>query len=84
MDELVAVKEAVSPHEILLVVDAMTGQDAVSPLVPVAQLDWTRGVARHQLHSCRAVVPLGIGVRSDFPGGSQSNNSDLCKSHTAH
>lgn len=30
MDELVAVKGAVHPHEILLVVDAMTGQDAVT------------------------------------------------------
>lgn len=29
MRELVAVKEAVKPHEILLVADAMTGQDAV-------------------------------------------------------
>ena len=30
MDELKAIKEAVKPDEILLVVDAMTGQDAVS------------------------------------------------------
>ena len=30
MDELKAVKAAVKPHEILLVVDAMTGQDAVT------------------------------------------------------
>ncbi|HEX5544987.1 MAG TPA: signal recognition particle protein [Nitrospira sp.] len=30
MDELVAVKTAVSPHEMLLVADAMTGQDAVT------------------------------------------------------
>ncbi len=30
MDELVRVKQAVKPHEILLVVDAMTGQDAVT------------------------------------------------------
>lgn len=30
MDELVAIKGAVKPHEILLVVDAMTGQDAVT------------------------------------------------------
>ncbi|MEK7806564.1 MAG: signal recognition particle protein, partial [Chloroflexota bacterium] len=30
MEELVAVKAAVSPHEVLLVVDAMTGQDAVN------------------------------------------------------
>ena len=28
MDELKAIKEAVKPDEILLVVDAMTGQDA--------------------------------------------------------
>ncbi|NLC06562.1 MAG: signal recognition particle protein [Syntrophomonadaceae bacterium] len=30
MDELKAVKSAVNPHEILLVVDSMTGQDAVN------------------------------------------------------
>ncbi|MDO5717523.1 MAG: signal recognition particle protein [Tissierellia bacterium] len=30
MDELVSIKEAVNPNEILLVVDAMTGQDAVN------------------------------------------------------
>ena len=30
MDELVAVKTVVSPHEVLLVADAMTGQDAVT------------------------------------------------------
>ena len=30
MDELKNIKEAVNPHEILLVVDAMTGQDAVN------------------------------------------------------
>ena len=30
MDELVHIKEEVHPHEILLVVDAMTGQDAVT------------------------------------------------------
>jgi len=30
MDELVRLKKAIKPHEILLVVDAMTGQDAVT------------------------------------------------------
>lgn len=30
MEELIGIKNAVSPHEILLVVDAMTGQDAVN------------------------------------------------------
>ena len=30
MNELVSIKEAVGPHEILLVIDAMTGQDAVN------------------------------------------------------
>jgi signal recognition particle subunit SRP54 len=30
MDELVAIKTAVAPHEVLLVADAMTGQDAVT------------------------------------------------------
>ncbi len=30
MDELVAIRKAIKPHDILLVVDAMTGQDAVN------------------------------------------------------
>ncbi|MBE6021480.1 MAG: signal recognition particle protein [Clostridiales bacterium] len=30
MDEIVRIKDAVNPHEILLVVDSMTGQDAVN------------------------------------------------------
>ena len=30
MTELAAIKEAVSPNEVLLVVDAMTGQEAAS------------------------------------------------------
>ncbi len=30
MDEIAAIKEAVTPHEILFVVDSMTGQDAVN------------------------------------------------------
>lgn len=30
MDEISAIKEAITPHEILFVVDAMTGQDAVN------------------------------------------------------
>lgn len=30
MDELVRIKQAIKPHEILLVVDALTGQDAVN------------------------------------------------------
>jgi signal recognition particle subunit SRP54 len=33
MDELVRVKKAVKPHEILLVLDAMTGQDAVNAAI---------------------------------------------------
>jgi signal recognition particle subunit SRP54 len=33
MDELVRLKKAVKPHEILLVLDAMTGQDAVNAAV---------------------------------------------------
>lgn len=30
MDELIRIKKAIKPHEVLLVVDAMTGQDAVN------------------------------------------------------
>jgi signal recognition particle subunit SRP54 len=33
MDELIRIKKAVRPHEILLVLDAMTGQDAVNAAV---------------------------------------------------
>lgn len=41
MDELVRIKEAVHPHEILLVVDAMTGQDAVTA---ASAFDGTLGI----------------------------------------
>ena len=34
MKELVLIKEALNPKEILLVADAMTGQDAVNPSIP--------------------------------------------------
>jgi signal recognition particle subunit SRP54 len=33
MDELIRIKKAVKPHEILLVLDAMTGQDAVNAAI---------------------------------------------------
>ena len=33
MDELKRIKAAIQPHEIMLVVDAMTGQDAVNAAV---------------------------------------------------
>ena len=40
MDELVRVKQRVKPHEILLVVDAMTGQDAVNVAESFAEVDF--------------------------------------------
>ena len=41
MDELKAIKAAVKPNEILLVVDAMTGQDAVNAATDLRRIRWT-------------------------------------------
>ena len=41
MDELKAIKAAVKPDEILLVVDAMTGQDAVNAATDLRRVRWT-------------------------------------------
>jgi signal recognition particle subunit SRP54 len=49
MDELVAVRDAVQPHDVLLVVDAMTGQDAVNVAESFAQAVAFDGVVMSKL-----------------------------------
>jgi len=49
MDELIEVKEATSPQEILLVVDAMTGQDAVNVAEKFNELIGISGVVLTKL-----------------------------------
>ncbi len=49
MDELVAVKKAVKPHDVVLVVDAMTGQDAVNVAESFAQATDFDGVILSKL-----------------------------------
>ena len=49
MDELVAIRDAVKPHEVLLVVDAMTGQDAVNVAEQFAEAVQFDGVVMTKL-----------------------------------
>jgi signal recognition particle subunit SRP54 len=49
MDELVRMREAVKPHDILLVVDAMTGQDAVNVAERFAEAVQFDGVVMSKL-----------------------------------
>jgi signal recognition particle subunit SRP54 len=49
MDELVRIRDAVKPHDILLVVDAMTGQDAVNVAESFAQAVQFDGVIMSKL-----------------------------------
>jgi signal recognition particle subunit SRP54 len=49
MDELVRIREAVKPHSVLLVVDAMTGQDAVNVAEQFAQAVKFDGVVMSKL-----------------------------------
>ncbi|MDR3295971.1 MAG: signal recognition particle protein [Clostridiales Family XIII bacterium] len=79
MDELVRMKKAVKPHEILLVVDAMTGQDAVNAAegfngalgidgIIMTKLDGdTRGGAALSVKSVtrRPVKFIGVGEKFD-------------------
>jgi signal recognition particle subunit SRP54 len=79
MDELIRLKKAVRPHEILLVVDAMTGQDAVTAAaafhealgidgIIMTKLDGdTRGGAALSVKSVtgRPIKFVGIGEKSD-------------------
>ncbi|MDK2821048.1 MAG: signal recognition particle subunit [Clostridia bacterium] len=79
MDELVAIKEEVNPQEILLVVDAMTGQDAVQVAttfneqlgvtgVILTKLDGdTRGGAALSIRAVtgRPIKFIGMGEKTD-------------------
>jgi signal recognition particle subunit SRP54 len=49
MDELVRIRDAVKPHDILLVVDAMTGQDAVNVAESFAEAVQFDGVVMSKL-----------------------------------
>ena len=49
MDELVHIRDAVKPHSILLVVDAMTGQDAVNVAEQFAEAVQFDGVVMTKL-----------------------------------
>ena len=49
MDELVKIRDAVKPHDVLLVVDAMTGQDAVNVAEAFAQAVQFDGVLMSKL-----------------------------------
>ena len=49
MDELVRIRDAVKPHDVLLVVDAMTGQDAVNVAEQFAQAVKFDGVVMSKL-----------------------------------
>lgn len=79
MDELVRIRKAVRPHEILLVVDAMTGQDAVQAAesfneklgidgIILTKLDGdTRGGAALSVKSVtgKPIKFIGVGEKSD-------------------
>lgn len=79
MDELVRVKENTKPHEILLVVDAMTGQDAVNAAegfnnklgidgIIMTKLDGdTRGGAALSVKSVtgKPIKFIGVGEKAD-------------------
>ncbi|MCL2074268.1 MAG: signal recognition particle protein [Marinilabiliaceae bacterium] len=79
MNEIAAVKEAVNPHEILFVVDAMTGQDAVNTAkefndrldfdgVVLTKLDGdTRGGAALSIRSVvnKPIKFIGTGEKTD-------------------
>ncbi|HPF18463.1 MAG TPA: signal recognition particle protein [Bacillota bacterium] len=79
MDELVRIRKAVKPHEILLVVDAMTGQDAVTAAqafherlgidgIIMTKLDGdTRGGAALSVKSVtgKPIKFVGVGEKND-------------------
>ena len=68
MDELAQVKQAVNPHEILLVVDAMTGQDAVNVADTFhKQLDLTGVILTKLDGDTRGGAALSIRKMADVP-----------------
>ena len=80
MDELKAVKAAVHPNEILLVVDAMTGQDAVNAASAFDEALGIDGVAADQ--SWTATPAAAPRSRSAPPRASPSSLPAPAKSST--
>ena len=90
MDELKKIKSAVTPNEILLVVDAMTGQDAVSAAtafdealgidgVVLTKLDGdARGGAALSIRAAtgKPIKFIGTGEKLDMPAVSSSTVSN--------
>ena len=69
MDELKSIKENIHPHEILLVVDAMTGQDAVNDGVLLTKLDGdARGGAALSIRAAtgKPIKFVGTGEKLDM------------------
>ena len=68
MEELVRIKEAVPPQEVLLVVDAMTGQEAVTVAESFhAKLGLTGGVLTKLDGDARGGAALAIGAATGAP-----------------
>src|SRR5260370_17075025 len=68
MDELVRIRAAVKPHNVLLVVDAMTGQDAVNVAEQFAEAVKFDGVVMTKLDGdARGGAPLSIKAVTDKP-----------------
>jgi signal recognition particle subunit SRP54 len=68
MDELVRIREAVKPHNVLLVVDAMTGQDAVNVAEQFAEAVKFDGVVMTKLDGdARGGAALSIKAVTDKP-----------------
>jgi signal recognition particle subunit SRP54 len=68
MDELVRIREAVKPHNVLLVVDAMTGQDAVNVAEQFAEAVKFDGVVMTKLDGdARGGAALSIKAVTDRP-----------------
>jgi signal recognition particle subunit SRP54 len=68
MDELVRIREAAKPHNVLLVVDAMTGQDAVNVAEQFAEAVKFDGVVMTKLDGdARGGAALSIKAVTDKP-----------------
>lgn len=68
MDELVRIRDAVKPHDVLLVVDAMTGQDAVNVAEQFAEAVRFDGVVMTKLDGdARGGAALSIKAVTDKP-----------------
>lgn len=81
MDELKAVKAAVNPDEILLVVDAMTGQDAVSAAKTFDEYLDITGVMLSKLDGdARGGAALSIKAVTVSPSSSSAPAKSLTRS----